>query len=132
MFDSYKGGDISHSVKINACSGGIYKTYPESWFNQFHINSKLAEGLFRKEKCFYNKSTNEYSSNKYSLRDHSYSYSYSYSDSGDKDICEVVILQMILCGDEKVLAEIITKEDFEKNLKGKVEEDYNANRKFNS
>lgn len=119
MFDSnysYKGGDISHSVKINACSGGIYKTYPESWFKQFHVNSALAEILFRKEECFYNKSSNKYSSDKYSLEPH------YYSGSGDEDICEVVILQMIICGDEKVLAEIITKNDFEKNLKSEIKE----------
>jgi hypothetical protein len=117
MFDTYNGGDISHSVKINACSGGIYKTYPESWFEQFHIDSKLAEALFRKEKCFYNKSTNKYSSDKYSLMP------VYYSGSDDEDICEVVILQMIICGEEKVLAEIITKEDFERNLKLEIKEE---------
>ena len=116
MFDtSYIGGDISHSVKINACSGGIYKTYPESWFNWFHINSKLSEALFRKEKCYYEPIFNKYSTNKYELEER-------LSDSSKEKICEVVILQMIICGDEKVLAEIITKEDFEKNLKVKVEE----------
>lgn len=90
MFNTYNGGDVSHSVKINACSGGIYKTYPESWFKQFHIGSKTAETLFRKEKCFYNKSTNQYSSDYYSLR------SSRYSDSSDKNIYEVVILKMLL------------------------------------
>lgn len=117
MFNNYNGGDISHSVKINACSGGIYKTYPESWFKQFHIDSTSAEILFRKEGCFYNKSKNKYSFDRYSLRDH------FYSDSGDEDICEVVILQMIIYGEGKVLAEIITKEDFEKNLKLEIKED---------
>ena len=60
MFDAntYRTGDTN--LKINACSGGIYKTYKESWFKRFHLTSDLAKTLFRKEECFYNCRTNGY------------------------------------------------------------------------
>lgn len=63
--NTYRAGDTN--LKINACSGGIYKTYKESWFKRFHLTSDLAKTLFRKENCFYNSRTNDYSENKYNL-----------------------------------------------------------------
>lgn len=77
MFNTYNAGDTN--LKINACSGGIYKTYKESWFVNFHLNSTLANTILRKE---------------------------------------VEILQMIICGDKEVIAEVILKEDFEKYFEG--------------
>lgn len=42
--------DINNQdIKINACSGGIYKTYKESYFKFFHADSCLASNLFSKE-----------------------------------------------------------------------------------
>lgn len=67
----------SNTLKINACSGGIYKTYKESWFNRFNLKSMMANGLFQS-----NKST--------------------------------IILQMVICGENEVIAELIKKEDFDK------------------
>ena len=111
--NSYKAGDTN--LKINACSGGIYKTYRESWFKRFEVGSPLAKVLFRKEKCFYNIRSNEYSSDIYKLEDK------FYTDNGR--IKEVIILQMIICGEGEVIAELILKEDFDKYFeKEKVEE----------
>ena len=104
--NTYRAGDTN--LKINACSGGIYKTYKESWFKRFHLTSNLAKTLFRKENCFYNSRTDDYSVNKYDLKN-------SYYDD-EENIEEVVILQMIICGDMEVIAEIIYKEDFEREL----------------
>ena len=106
MFNSYRAGDVTNTLKINACSGGIYKTYKESWFKRFGLTSTMAGNLFRKEQCFYNKRTNEYGIDKYYLKD---SY---YND--EENIKEVIILQMIICGDMEVVAELILKEDFDK------------------
>ena len=47
MFNTYNAGDTN--LKINACSGGIYKTYKESWFINFSLNSTLANKILRKE-----------------------------------------------------------------------------------
>ena len=67
---------------INACSGGIYKTYLESWFERFHLQSTMSEKLLCKE---------------------------PWDAQKDK-----VVLQMIICGDMEVIAEIIDKKDLEK------------------
>lgn len=97
MFNNY---DVTNTLKINACSGGIYKTYRESWFESFHLDSHLARSLFRKEKCYY-------------FADERCYKDYNFGSKGK----EVTVLQMIICGEEKVIAEIITKEDFDKYFK---------------
>lgn len=51
MFNTYNAGDTN--LKINACSGGIYKTYKESWFINFHLDSTLSNKILRKEGCYY-------------------------------------------------------------------------------
>lgn len=96
MFNNY---DVTNTLKINACSGGIYKTYRESWFNSFSLGSNLADRLFKKEKVYYSPREDDYSD-------------YSYDDYK-----EILILQMIICGENRVIAEIITKEDFDKYFK---------------
>lgn len=73
------------NLKINACSGGIYKTYKESWFVKFHLDSTLAGKLFRKSEAYINRE-------------------------------EVVILQMVICGNSEVIAEVICKNDLDKCL----------------
>lgn len=100
MFNTYNAGDVRTNLKINACSGGIYKTYKESWFKRFHLQSNLAETLFRKSKCFYNEQSNEYTT------------TVPYLET--KNFSEVILLQMIICGEMEVIAELILKEDLEK------------------
>lgn len=73
----YSNYNTNNTLKINACSGGIYKTYKESWFDRFNLKSTMANGLFQS-----NKST--------------------------------IILQMVICGENEVIAELIKKEDFDK------------------
>lgn len=82
----YSNYDVNNSVKINACSGGIYKTYKESWLAKFNLNSWIAESLFKP-----NTST--------------------------------VILQMVLCEKDEVMAELIKKEDFDKYFEEAKQED---------
>jgi hypothetical protein len=111
MFNTYSGGNSSANVKINACSGGIYKTYPESWFNRFHLKSALAETLFKKENIFYDASSNKYGKSIYDF------------DSLYREyLKEIIVLQMIICGDMEVIVELINKEDFDKYFENKVKE----------
>lgn len=94
-----------NTLKINACSGGIYKTYKESWFKRFNLKSETAETLFKPYQ-------NELVTN--SERQH-YDNGYGCSRYYDKETKEkVIILQMIICGDMEVIAEIIREEDFNK------------------
>lgn len=103
MFNTYNAGDTN--LKINACSGGIYKTYKESWFVNFSLNSNMADKILRKEGCYYRPGYG-YSTNKYALVDR--------GNDGLEKVKEVEILQMIICGEKEVLAEVIYKEDFKK------------------
>lgn len=89
MFNNYT--NTYTNMNINACSGGIYKTYPKTFMCRFHLQSKLANSLLGPNPM-YNFSTNE--------------YNFKWK--------EVVILQMVICGDMEVMAEIITKEDFDR------------------
>lgn len=97
MLNTYNAGDTN--IKINACSGGIYKTYKESWFEHLYLKSNKATVLFKE----------------YEDID-----KYSYNIRWYKN---VVVLQMILTADENcVIAELIKQEDFDKYFKKEVEE----------
>lgn len=88
MFNTYNAGDTN--LKINACSGGIYKTYKESWFEYLRLNGAAMETMFRH---------------------------YKYESDENVYYKDVIILQMILTSKEDyVIAELIRKEDFEKNF----------------
>ena len=98
MLNTYNAGNTN--IKINACSGGIYKTYKESWFEYLYLNSNKATVLFKEYEDI-----SEYS---YYIRQYK----------------NVVVLQMILTADKDyVIAELIKKEDFEKYFGEKVEEE---------
>lgn len=91
MFNSYHAGDTN--LKINACSGGIYKTYKESWFSYLRLDGSAMKTMF---KGYINE------------RDENYYYQ------------NTIILQMILTSKEDyVIAELIKKEDFDKYFKNK-------------
>lgn len=99
MLNSYVTGDTN--IKINACSGGIYKTYKESWFEHLYLNSNKAEVLFKEYEDI-----------------HKYGY---YTRQYEN----VVVLQMILTADKDyVIAELIKQEDFNKYFadKAKIEQ----------
>ena len=97
--NNFKAGDTN--LKINACSGGIYKTYKESWFQRFHLKSNLAESLFN------NKNFTE-------VRNGGTHYEYGRGTVYDLEKKEVIVLQMVICGEMEVIAELITKENFDK------------------
>lgn len=79
------------STHINAVNGNIGKTYKESFFLRFHLKSKRAEELLCDNPKYYYKA---YSS------------------------CDVVVIQMVVCGDMEVLCEVIRKEDYNEYFKG--------------
>lgn len=99
----YSNYETNNTLKFNACSGGIYKTYKESWFIKFHLDSAVADTLF---KPYDNKIQVESSSSYYSI---------------PKE--PVVILQMIICGEMQVIAEVIKEEDFNKYFEKEEQED---------
>ena len=106
MFDSYIKTTNSHNVNINAVSGAILKTHPQSWFQRFHLQSKMADELLTEggHKAKKSKSV-EY---EYSWRRGEYHT--VWEDDPDNDI---IVLQMVICGDMEVIAECVHRSDYE-------------------
>ena len=93
MFNTYHAGNCTNNVKINAVTGAILKNHPKSWFERFHLQSERAKRLL--------------------------------SEGGDKGrkiesrICidnpdnAITVLQMVICGDMEVMAELVYTKDYE-------------------
>ncbi len=102
MFNTYNAGDTN--LEINACSGRIYKTYKESWFEYLDLYGGKAKILFNNYKDIDN---------------------YKYEIRHYKDI---VVLQMILTSNKDcVIAELIKQEDFDKYFSKEVGENDRRN-----
>ena len=87
MFDTTT---LSQKTKISAVSGTLVKTSPKSFFEKFHIDSDMADWLFDsnpKLKGAYGK------------------------------FKSVVVLQVMLCGEKKLIAEIMWKDDYDEMVK---------------
>lgn len=79
----------NNSIKINAVSGTIVKNYRKSFMLRFPMESYMAENI---------------------LSENPYIRSYR----SEKPI---VVLQVMLCGDNELLAEIMWKDDFDEIYK---------------
>lgn len=106
MFDSYSRSTNSQSVKINAVSGAILKNHPKSWFQRFHLQSEMAEKLLVEGGHKARKSKSVES--EYSWRRGEYHT--VWEDDPDNDI---IVLQMVICGDMEVIAECVHRSDYE-------------------
>jgi hypothetical protein len=78
--------NIPQTVNINAVSGTIVKNYKDSFILRFHMKSTMADLLLDKKPRLQKYGKNE----------------------------PVVVLQVMLCGEQEFLAEIMWKEDFDK------------------
>lgn len=87
--------DVNNSIKINAISGTIVKNYAKSFILRFHMKSQIADNLFSKNP---------------------YLKLYGKEKS-------VVVLQVMLCGEQELLAEVMWKSDFDElfNTEGGAE-----------
>ena len=108
MFDNYNNTKTINNLKINACSGGIYKTYKESWFKRVHLKSELMESLSNPTRIKYYAEEDDYMIGNHYKKD-------SYTDYYKK-AKPITILQMVICGEMEVIAEIIYTEDLDKHL----------------
>ena len=77
---------VPQTVHINTVNGTIVKNYKDSFILRFHMKSATAEKLLSKEPY---------------LRHH----------GEDKP---AVVLQVMLCAEQELLAEVMWKEDFDK------------------
>lgn len=101
MFDSYSSNSYNNpqTVNIHAVSGTLVKNYKDSFILRFHMQSKMAELLLDKDPKLTKRIINH--------------GNYPH-DWEEKVIEPVVVLQVMLCGEQELLAEVMWKEDFDK------------------
>lgn len=99
MFNSHSN---NQKVEINAVSGTLVKNYKDSFVLRFHMQSKCAEQVLSENPTMPTQITNEYGA-KYSQNK------------------PIVVLQVMLCGDGELIAEIMWKEDFDKMYEMQIE-----------
>ena len=89
MFNSYHAGNTN--IKINAVTGAILKNHPKSWFERFNLKSDRAKAL---------------------LTEGGHK-AYRYFDKDRNPEKDITILQMVICGDMEVMAELVYTKDYE-------------------
>lgn len=92
MFNTNVDVNQKSTTKVNAVTGHILKSHPLSFFQRFHLRSNMAENILGDKPTYKTKRGD----------------SLSYASHHD-----VVILQMLVCGDMEVIAEIMFKDDYD-------------------
>lgn len=105
MFNSYNVSN-PQTVNINAVSGTIVKNYKDSFILRFNMLSETARLILSKEPELVRRIIKH--------RD-------NYNDWEEKIKEPVVVLQVMLCGEQELLAEVMWKEDFDKMYEPQVE-----------
>lgn len=95
----------TQSIKINAVTGSILKNHPKSWFEQFSLKSNRAAQLLHTDGHTAKKRV--YDSPKYGSP-----YSYGSDRLVDDPENNIIVLQMMICGDMEVIAECVRAKDF--------------------
>ena len=99
MFNSY---NTNQKVEINAINGTLVKNYKDSFFIRFHMKSEFAEQALTENPTMSIQVTNEYGA-KYSQNK------------------PIVVLQVMLCGNGELIAEIMWKKDFDEMYEMQIE-----------
>lgn len=95
----YHAGIHSNVTEVNAVTGAILKNHPKSWFERFHLKSERAQKLLVESGHHATKN----------IYDRDFRIGRVVSDP-EKDI---TILQMVICGDMEVMAELVYTKDYE-------------------
>ena len=95
LYSHYEANPTTN-FKVNAVSGTLTKTFRKSFFKRFHMESDMADYIFDEDKP----SLSRYSSDP-----------------------EIVVLQVMLCGDNEFLAELIYKKDYDEMFNVGIEND---------
>lgn len=97
LYSHYEANPVTNnSISINSVSGTLSKTFKKSFFKTFEFGSKRAEGVFDEE----NPRLSDW-------------YKDSFGYWQESNIKPIVVLQTMLCGNDRVLVEMIRKEDYE-------------------
>lgn len=106
---AYNGGNKSsqsqnQSLNINAVSGSILKNHPKSWFMMIDLNSRYADAVLA-----------EGGHKAQTVCHHEDPYLGEWDSHPAAPDNDIIILQMMVCGEMKVLAECIYRKDYEGN-----------------
>jgi hypothetical protein len=111
MFDNYSRNNYNNpqTVDINAVGGTIIKNYRDSFMVRFNMKSKMGEALLCKDPTMV-KRIERHIDNTHC--------------SWEEEIKEpVVVLQVMLCGEQELLAEVMWKEDFDKMFEPQIDKE---------
>lgn len=97
MFD-YTSMHNTQNIKINAVTGAILKNHPKSWFERFHLNSERAKSLL----C----------EGGHSATKRTYNDNFRCSMTEKDPENNIIVLQMVICGDMEVIAECVHEKDY--------------------
>ena len=97
----YHAGNHTNNVKINAVTGAILKNHPKSWFERFHLQSERAKTLLTEGGHKGTKQTY-----------HSEPYGRGYYTTEEVPDLDITVLQMVICGDMEVMAELVYTKDY--------------------
>ena len=100
MFNTsyYHAGNHTTNLKINAVTGAILKNHPKSWFERFNLSSERAKELFQEGGHHATKKV--------------YDREWHYDRTVDAPEKDITILQMVICGDMEVMAELVYTKDY--------------------
>lgn len=112
MFNTYNQtykptNSAYNSLNINAVSGMLVKNHPKSFMVQCQFGSKMFDRLFNTENPYWIVHTDGHCFNPYSKERKNKGSDWHYEDK------DVVVLQALLCGDNRVMCEIVFKEDWD-------------------
>ena len=112
-YNNYHAGNHSttNNLHINAITGAILKNHPKSWFEKFHLDSPRAKELFERGGHRGYRIEKQFAYQNLVTREDVYKDVKVYDEEKD-----VIILQMVICGDMEVLAEIVWARDFHESL----------------
>lgn len=104
MFNTsnYHAGNHTNNVKINAVTGAILKNHPKSWFERFNLNSERAKQLLV-----------EGGHKGVDKKWHDAAYSRGYYTDESNPEKNITVLQMVICGDMEVMAELVYTKDYD-------------------
>ena len=120
MFNTYRltpktdvDARSTNNLNFNAVSGTLCKSHPKSIFVWFELGSRCEKYLMRANPKFnMRKIKEEYKGTNWD-KNHDY----------EKDFEPVVVLQAMLTGENRVLAEIVKAEDFYEHVKAVADGD---------
>lgn len=105
MFNTnyFDGGSHVSIAKINAVTGAILKNHPKSWFERFNLKSDRAKELLLEG--------GHHATKKVPHEDEYYRRK-GWERTVDNPEKDITVLQMVICGDMEVMAELVYTKDY--------------------